>query len=41
MKKEDSDKMPSNVTGIVKDLALRYGWRARLSRGIGMTGRRS
>jgi hypothetical protein len=34
MKKEDSDKMPSNVTGIVKDLAFRYGWRARLSRGM-------
>jgi len=34
MKKEDSDKMPFNVTGIVKDLALRYGWGARLSRGM-------
>jgi len=28
------DKMPSKVTGIVKDLALRYGWGARLSRGM-------
>jgi len=28
------DKMPSNVTGIVRDLALRYGWGARLSRGM-------
>jgi len=26
--------MPSKVTGIVKDLALRYGWEARLSRGM-------
>ena len=34
MKKEDSEKMPSKVTGIVKDLALRYGWGARLSRGM-------
>ena len=31
---EDSDKMPSKVTGIVKDLALRYGWGVRLSRGM-------
>jgi hypothetical protein len=28
------DKMPSKFTGIVKDLALRYGWGARLSRGM-------
>ncbi|NOR04763.1 MAG: DUF721 domain-containing protein [Deltaproteobacteria bacterium] len=34
MKKEDFDKMPPNVIGIVKDLALRYGWGARLSRGM-------
>lgn len=34
MKKENFDKMPSNVTGIVKDIALRYGWGARLSRGM-------
>jgi|GEM_PF-501263 hypothetical protein len=33
MKKEDSEKMPSRVTGIIKDLALRYGWGTRLSRG--------
>ena len=26
--------MPFNVTGIVKDLALRYGWGDRLSRGM-------
>ena len=30
---ENSDKMPSKVSGIVKDLALRYGWGTRLSRG--------
>jgi hypothetical protein len=34
MKRENSDKMPSNVAWIVKDLALRYGWGARLSRGM-------
>ncbi|MEA1991148.1 MAG: DUF721 domain-containing protein [Thermodesulfobacteriota bacterium] len=34
MKKEDSEKMPSKITGIVKGLALRYGWGARLSRGM-------
>lgn len=28
------DKMTSKLTGIVKDLALRYGWGARLSRGM-------
>jgi hypothetical protein len=28
------DKMTSKLNGIVKDLALRYGWRARLSRGM-------
>ena len=33
MKKENSEKMPSKVTGIVEDLAIRYGWVARLSRG--------
>ena len=26
--------MPSKITGIVKSLALRYGWGARLSRGM-------
>ena len=31
---ENSDKMPSKFTGIVKDIALRYGWDARLSRGM-------
>ncbi len=34
MKKEDSEKTPPRVTGIIKDLALRYGWGARLSRGM-------
>ncbi|MEA1868511.1 MAG: DciA family protein [Thermodesulfobacteriota bacterium] len=34
MKKEIFEKMPSKVTGIVKGLALRYGWEARLSRGM-------
>jgi len=28
------DKMPSKVTGILENLALRYGWGARLSRGM-------
>jgi hypothetical protein len=31
---ENSDKMPSKVSGILEDLALRYGWGARLSRGM-------
>ncbi|MEA3385817.1 MAG: DUF721 domain-containing protein [Thermodesulfobacteriota bacterium] len=34
MKKENFEKMPSKVTGIVKGLAFRYGWGTRLSRGI-------
>ena len=34
MKKENSGKMPSRVTGIVRNLALRYGWGDRLSRGM-------
>jgi hypothetical protein len=29
---ENPDKMPSKISGIVEDLALRYGWGARLSR---------
>jgi hypothetical protein len=28
------DKMPYKVSGILKDLALKYGWGARLSRGM-------
>ena len=34
MKRENSDKMPFNVAGIVRELALRYGWGGRLSRGM-------
>ena len=34
LKYDFADKMPSKVAGIVKDLALRYGWGARLSRGM-------